>query len=159
MSEQQILDACSTFRKYGLKIYIGNMIGLPDETLDMSFKTMELNAKCRPSYSNVSIYMPYPGTDLCEYSRLKGYFSGDVDSLGWSTNSRSSMNIKDVKKVDRLHHLFSLGAAFPFFIPLIRVLVNIPLTGLYYLLFHCHRAWCYFFIVKYMDVKELFIKN
>ena len=65
MTEKQILDACSVFRKHGLKIYIGNMIGLPDETLDMSFKTVELNARCKPSYSNVSIYMPYPGTELC----------------------------------------------------------------------------------------------
>jgi radical SAM superfamily enzyme YgiQ (UPF0313 family) len=159
ISEQQILDACSIFRKHGLKIYIGNMIGLPDETLDISFKTVELNAKCRPSYSNVSIYMPYPGTELCDYSRQKGYFSGEFDSIEWSTNSRSSMHIKDVKKVNRLHHLFSLGVTFPFLIPLIRVLVGIPLTRLYYLWFHCHRAWCYFFKVRYIDLFELLIRE
>ena len=159
ISEKQILDACAIFKKNGLNLYIGNMMGLPDETLDMCFETLRLNAKCRTSYSMVSIYMPYPGTELCDYSRQRGYFDGDVDSIESSTYNKSVMKIKDIKVIDRLHHLFSLGVAFPSLIPLIKILIKLPMTGLYHLWWHCHRAWCYFFRVRYMDFFELFIRE
>jgi hypothetical protein len=61
--------------------------------------------------------------------------------------------------MDRLHHLFSLGAAFPFLIPVIRALICLPLDGLYRFVWHYHRAWCYFFRVRYMDFSELFIRE
>ncbi len=159
ISESQITGACRLFHKYGMNLYIGNMVGLPDETLDMVFETLALNIKCKPSFSNCNIYMPYPRTDLCRYSKERGYYSGNVDSINERTYNTSAMDIKDIKKIERLHHLFSLGTAFPILVPVIRVLINVPLEKFYRLLWHIHRAWCYCFRVKYLDISELFVRE
>lgn len=159
ISEKQMLNASSIFRRCGLNLYIGNMIGLPDETLSMAMETLSLNRKCRPSYSMVCIYMPYPGTKLCEYSKEKGYFDGNIDSMEETTYNKSVMKIDKKREFERLHHLFSIGVAFPFLIPLIKVLIKLPMDHLYQFVWHAHRAWAYFFKVKYMDISELFIRE
>lgn len=159
ISEEQILYACSLFHRYGIKIYIGNMIGLPDETLDTAFETLALNIKCEPAYSHVCIYAPYPKTWLSEYSRKRGYYTDDVDSINESYYDTSSLRMKDIKKMVRLHHLFAWGVAFPFLIPLIKILIRIPLNRFYLFLWHLRRAWAYFFKVKYIDLSELFIRE
>jgi radical SAM superfamily enzyme YgiQ (UPF0313 family) len=159
ISEKQMVDSCALFNKYKLNIYIGNMTGLPDETLDMAFETLALNIACKPSYSMICIYTPYPRTELCEYSKEKGYYNGDMDSIEASYFSKSVMKIKDLDKLVRFHHLFSLGAAFPAAIPLIKLLIRLPLDRIYLSLWHLHRAWCYFFKVRYIDISEIFIRE
>lgn len=159
ISEKQTIDACNLFNKYGIKILMGNMVGLPDETLDMVFETMSLNIKCKPSYSWVSIFQPFPGTELSNYSIEKGYFNGDFDSLDGSFYNKSVLKIKNIRKMERLHHLFSLGVAFPVLIPLIKILIKLPLNRFYRLFFILHKSWCYFFKLKYIDLSEVFISR
>jgi radical SAM superfamily enzyme YgiQ (UPF0313 family) len=157
ISEKQIIEASRLFRKYKLKTYVQNMVGLPDETLEQAFETLALNVKCRPSYAWVSIFQPYPKTELCEYSKKKGYYNGDVDSFEESYYNKSVMRMKDIKKIERLHHLFSIGVAFPFLIPIIKMLIRLPLNPLYLALWQIHRAWCYFFKVRWIDFTEILV--
>ena len=159
ISEKQIIEANNLFHKYGLTTFVQNMIGLPDETLDMAFETIALNIKCKPSYSWVSIFQPYPRTELCEFSKEREYFNGDIDSFEESFFHRSVMKIKDIKKMERLHHLFSLVVAFPILTSLIKILIKLPLNRFYLFLWHLHRAWCYFFKVRFIDLSELFIRE
>lgn len=159
ISEKEIILASNLFNKYGLKTILQNMVGLPDETLGMAFQTLALNIKCKPTYSWVSIFQPYPKTELCEYSKEKGYFNGDIDSFKESYFYKSEMRIKDIKRMERLHHLFSLCVAFPVLTPLMKILIKLPLDNFYLFLWNLHRAWCYFFKVKFIDLSELFISD
>lgn len=159
ISEKQTIDACNLFNKYDIKVLLGSMIGLPDETLDMAFETMALNIKCKPSYAWISIFQPLPGTELSKYSIEKGYFNGDLDSLDGSFYNKSVMKIKDIRKMERLHHLFSLGVAFPFLVPLIKILINLPLNRVYQVFFILHKSWSYLFKLKYMDLANLFVRE
>lgn len=157
ISEKQILEVCNLFNKYGIKILMGNMIGLPDETLDMAFETLSLNIKCRPSYAWISIFQPFPMTDLSNYAIERGCFDGNFNSLDGSFYNKSVLKLKDIQKMERLHHLFSLGVAFPRLVPLIKVLINLPLNRFYNLLFLLHKSWCYLFKLKYIDLSEILI--
>ncbi len=159
ITEEPILNTAGLCRKYKLKTYVQNMVGLPDETLENIWETIRLNIKCKPSYSWVSIYQPYPRTELCDYSIKKGYYKGNVDSLNENYYYSSSMKMQDIKKIERLHHFFPIAVEFPFLIPLIKLLINFPLNKLYFFFWNTHRAFCYFFKVKWIDFSELFIRE
>ncbi len=159
ISEKQTIDACNLFNKYGIKVLMGNMIGLPDETLDMAFETMSFNIKCKPAYSWISIFQPFPTTELSNYSIEKGYFNGNFSELDGSFYHKSALKLKDITRMERLHRLFSLGVAFPGLIPVIKILIKLPLNRLYKLFFMLHKAWCYFFKLKYIELSEMFIRR
>ena len=159
ISIEQMINAGNLFDKYGIKTIVQNMVGLPDETLNMAFETMMLNIKIKASYSWVSIFQPYPKTELCEYSKQKGYFDSNMDVFDESFFNTSVMKMKDIKKMERLRHLFSWGVSFPISIPLIKLLIKLPLNNFYQILWLFHKAWYYSFKVKGIDLSEFFIKE
>jgi radical SAM superfamily enzyme YgiQ (UPF0313 family) len=60
-------DLISTFREAheaGLGTYAYNLVGLPGETPEDFQETIDLNRLCNPTRSYISIFHPYPGTDL-----------------------------------------------------------------------------------------------
>lgn len=158
-TDSQIIEAAKVLQKYKMPIFAMNMVGLPDETLDDVFTTIRINVICKPSYAWASIFQPYPRTELWEYSKQKGYFDGDIDSVPESYYDTSIIKIKDIKKIVRLHKFFSLCVAFPFIIPIIKQLIKLPLNKLYTLIWNLHRAWCYIFEVSWVDFTDLLIRE
>jgi anaerobic magnesium-protoporphyrin IX monomethyl ester cyclase len=60
-------DLINTFaeaHEAGLGTYAYNLVGLPGETPEDFQETIELNRRCNPTRSYISIFHPYPGTDL-----------------------------------------------------------------------------------------------
>lgn len=155
INAKQILDAVNIFKKYKLKTYAQNMIGIPDETVDMAFETIRLNAKCKPDYAWCSIFQPYPRTKLWTYCKEKGYLSDE--KFDESYHKKSILKIDNKMQMENLHHLFSIVVSFPLFLPLIRLLIKLPFRHLYFYIWNLHRAWCYFFKVKWVDLSEIFI--
>jgi anaerobic magnesium-protoporphyrin IX monomethyl ester cyclase len=70
-------DLISTFREAheaGLQTYAYNLVGLPGETPEDFMETVRLNQECNATRSYISIFHPYPGTDLerqCEERGIK----------------------------------------------------------------------------------------
>lgn len=160
MSEEQILNTAKFCNKYKINTYIQNMVGLPDETLENVWETIKLNIKCNPSYAWASIFQPYPETKLYNYSIDKGYIKKEeLDLINETYYKTSILKIDNKKEIVRLHHLFSTCVAFPFIIPLVKQLVKLPLDKFYFMIWKVHRAWCYFFKIKFIDLSELFIKR
>lgn len=157
ITEKQILDAVGVYKKYRLKTFAQNMVALPDETPENALETVRLNAKCRPDYAWCSIFQPYPKTELYAYCKEKGYLTDEP--FDESYYKKSILNIPHRLQFENLHHLFSLAVAFPFFIPLVRLLIKLPLGRFYFLLWNMHRLWCYTTKVKWIDFSELFIKE
>lgn len=157
ISEKEILDAVDIFKKYRLRTYSQNMLAIPDETLDMAFETVRLNIRCKPDYAWSSIFQPYPRTDSWTYCKEKGYLTDD--NFTEHFYKKSILNIKNKMEMENLHHLFSITVSFPFLLPLVRLMIRLPLSNLYYCIWHLHRAWCYFFKVKWIDLAEIFIKE
>lgn len=157
ISRKQIIDAAQLFRKYGLRTYAQNMVGLPDETMAAALDTIELNIACKPDYAWNSIFQPYPMTDLWRYCKENGYLTDEpIDETFYK---KSVINIPHRKYVAKLHHLFPLAVSMPLVNSLLPVLLRLPLTSLYYFLWHAHRAYSYFFKVHWIDWPELFIRE
>ncbi len=90
MSDQRIKDAIICARRAGLRTSSFNMVGLPFEDMKKVLDTVKLNAFCKPSGSQVSIFYPYIGTTLyqvCSENKfltkkeLSSYFQDTVLSL------------------------------------------------------------------------------
>ncbi|MFA5148433.1 MAG: radical SAM protein [Candidatus Omnitrophota bacterium] len=71
-SDGDMAAAVEAARRHGLKVCLNSIMGLPDETEEDINKTVELNRICRPDWHFVSIFYPYPGTDLYAYCAGKG---------------------------------------------------------------------------------------
>jgi len=79
-SNDDVIRMASQARKYGLKFGFQNMIGLPSETEEDFMETVNLNRICQPDWYNLSIFYPYPGTDLANTSEKMGLLNKKIDS-------------------------------------------------------------------------------
>lgn len=74
-TNEEIILFCNVARKYQIKIDLYVMIGIPGETLADFKKTIEVVRCCESNRNNLSIFYPYPGTDIYQIAKEKGYFS------------------------------------------------------------------------------------
>lgn len=72
ISNQDIISLFSLAKKIGLQTFSFNMIGIPGETKETIKETVDLNAKIRPDFMQVTAFYPYPGTILGEECVRKG---------------------------------------------------------------------------------------
>lgn len=77
MSNQQLINAFTLARKYGITTNAINIIGVPGETEEMIWDTIRLNRQLKPTSSGVNIFYPYKGTQLGDYCVKKGLFNED----------------------------------------------------------------------------------
>ncbi len=64
MSDKQIEDAMTILKKYNIRITTFNLIGIPGETREDVFATINLNRKIGAGASTIHPLYPYPGTDI-----------------------------------------------------------------------------------------------
>ncbi|MCB4790809.1 MAG: B12-binding domain-containing radical SAM protein [Elusimicrobia bacterium] len=150
LTDAQIRSGAALLRKYGIGMFAYNMVGLPTETLEDAFKTLELNAEVGVNISIPTILKPIKKTELCDYiernnlllpgidlEHLPGHWEGIV------------LNLKDRKEMENLQNLFMLGIWLPFTIPLIRLLVKLPKNFIF-------RSFLKFSILmKYIKTRDL----
>lgn len=60
MSNKTIIRTSDLIHKYGLKLSVSNMVGLPTETIDSFNETVNLNIRCRPDHPTAQFFIPYP---------------------------------------------------------------------------------------------------
>lgn len=66
LSNEQIRNAFSLAKRYGIRTQSFNMIGVPGETRENIFETINFNKELEPSRMPCTIFMPFHGTDLGE---------------------------------------------------------------------------------------------
>lgn len=76
-SNEEFLRAIELARRYGMRVNLYNMIGLPDETPQDHLETVRLNNLVCPDRPLTSIFFPYPGTDLYETCKARGLIPAD----------------------------------------------------------------------------------
>jgi len=144
MSREEIINACRIIREAGIRMFTQNMIGLPGGSLAADFETLDLNIECRPDYTWVSLYSPFPNTELGEYARSEGLFDGDINSFDATYHTGSPMDIPDKLKVNNLQKLFALGVEYPSVAPFIKqTLINVPATPIYELVRKIFKGYCF----------------
>ncbi len=81
------VKACETVMKAGLKLNTGWVIGFPGETPETVAETVDLIVNTRPTTANITILVPYPGTNVYEEAKaagtLRGDWSVDQEAVPW----------------------------------------------------------------------------
>lgn len=79
-SNEDIMAAVRTARKHGLQVGFYNLIGLPGETRKDFLETVKLNRACQPDWFLLSVFFPYPGTELHDLCVEQGLLD-DMDKV------------------------------------------------------------------------------
>jgi radical SAM superfamily enzyme YgiQ (UPF0313 family) len=98
MELSDIRKSIELLHKKGIKVELQNMIGLPTGDLDDDLFTLETTIKFKPDYAWVSIFQPYPGTELGFWCRENGWYSGDYSEITDSFFEKSVLNFDDQYK-------------------------------------------------------------
>lgn len=144
LNDEQIIKAAEYLHEAGITFRTYNILGLPDETLEDAFSTVELNIKIKADYPWCSIFSPFPGTELSDYALQKGYLSPtfSVEELDKSFFLSSQLDLPHRKELQNLQKFFQTAVLWPWTFPMIRKIIKLPPNFLF-------RAWfgvIYFFV-------------
>jgi radical SAM superfamily enzyme YgiQ (UPF0313 family) len=138
LKEADITANSKIIKKYGIKLIITNLMGLPDETLEDAFQTVALNQRIKADYIRANVLVPYPKTEIVDYAIERGLLPADYSIHSFNQVMRKTL-IKTPYKLEfeNLCALFNLTVKFPFLTPLTRRLVKFPFPKLFSFL----RLW------------------
>jgi len=125
ISNEEIENAVGLLKKNEIKIVSYNIIGLPGETTQNAFETIELTAKLGVDYPWCSVMQFYPGTQIHQYAMDNDYLE-----QGFSLNDMGTYFDKVCLKqnnrfeLQNIHRFFLVWAKFPFLINLMKPLIK-----------------------------------
>ncbi len=136
LTDHQIIKAAELLHTAGIKFRTYNILGLPDETLEDAFSTVEMNIKIKADYPWCSVFSPFPGTELTDYAFAKGYLSPtfDYEKLDKSFFLDSQLQLPNIREMQNLQKLFQTAVLWPWTFPIIKKLIKMPSNILF-------RAW------------------
>ncbi|MBU0959248.1 MAG: B12-binding domain-containing radical SAM protein [Nanoarchaeota archaeon] len=113
MTNKQIEYAFETCKKLNVRVGVNNIVGIPGETREQIFETIELNRKIGAKNIMTHIFNAYQGTPLYEECVQKGYLSGK--QLGGDYRQDYSLNQPNMKKEEvlGLQRTFALYVKMP----------------------------------------------
>lgn len=137
LSNDQIRAAAKRIHDAGIKFRTYNILGLPDETLEDAFSTVEFNIEIKADYPWCSIFSPYPGTKLAEYAQTRGYIAPDFDysELSESFFVASKLKLPHARELANLQKFFQTAVLAPWTFPFIKQLIKLPPNILFSLWF------------------------
>jgi anaerobic magnesium-protoporphyrin IX monomethyl ester cyclase len=102
ISNETIIESIKTLAKYNIAPTLNNMIGLPDETRENIFETIELNRQITSILKgnhtlNVFTFIPFSGTSLKDLCIRKGYIS-ENNEIPFSFHKKSILNMPSLNK-------------------------------------------------------------
>ena len=144
LTDQQIIQAAGLLHDAGIKFRTYNIVGLPDETLEDAFSTVEMNIKIGADYPWCSIFSPFPGTALTDYAFAKGYLSPTFEyaQLSKSFFLDSQLQLPHIRSMQNLQKFFQTAVLWPWTFRLIKKLIHLPPNILF-------KAWfglIYFYV-------------
>jgi len=131
MSNQDIIETAKILKRVGIKFCTLNIVGFPCESIEQMWHTYELNRKIRPNGTIVSIFYPFPKTELAEYSLKNGFLNEDdyrriCNGEGGYKEGTLLRNIHS-EEANRLQILIPILTKMPIFLN--RLLRKMPING------------------------------
>jgi anaerobic magnesium-protoporphyrin IX monomethyl ester cyclase len=144
MTREEILNAAEILRRHGIRFMTNNMLGLPSGSLETDWDTLHLNIACRPSYANVFLFQPYPGTQLAAWATTHGWITGSFDDLSGSVSDDTIIlfgSPSEKRQIENLQKLFALTVEFPFLAPFVRQLIKLPKNPVFWLIYKFWKGY------------------
>jgi len=121
-----IIAAFRLIKKHGIKSRAFNMIGVPYETCETAEKTIGFNKEINADMKCLTIFRPYPGTELYELCKKNGWIS-DRQVHGYYEDSVLNQPSISADDVYFYHKIYFYAMYAPFLVPLMRLLHGIKI--------------------------------
>jgi len=107
ITNEKIMETVALANECGVPLHTFNMIGIPGENRWSIFKTIHINRKIRPERLQVTIFYPYPNTELGECCLNRNLVIGKGDSyFKESVINHDNLSRLEIKIVALLFKLF-----------------------------------------------------
>lgn len=167
-TDEQYFKATKLLQKYKIPYSMSFMLGLPGETLAISYQTLEMAAAIsdKKSVHAVNVFKPYPRLDITEYGINMGVYdrslSSDVNSPISSNRNNIYHNFRpdeEGRQIENLSRFAHLYIRYPWMRPVIKKLIKYNDNFFYRFLWrisetyytgrtHTHSSWK--FALKYI---------
>ena len=146
INDNQIIEAAKLLKKYKIKFSTYNMFGMPGESLEQAWRTVEINAKIRPDYPFSTVFQPYPATGLKEYAQKTGALTEDfdVDSLGLMHGIGNPIKLNNKNEILNIQSFFWLLVKFPKSKFLVKQLIKLKPNKLFNFVEKSSSGWVKF---------------
>jgi len=168
ITDEMIIKTAGWLKKYQIGFRTYNMIGLPGETIEQAFKTVDLNARIKTDYPWCSVYQPYPETELGTYALEQEMLHYSQDKIHPSFFKNSILRSPWKKELLNLQKLFFYAVKFPRLKNIIKKAITCSPNFLFDLLFLCGNAYAYarseqlrlneFFLFGFYNLKSFFAR-
>lgn len=138
---EMMVEKSNLIRKKNIKTYSFNILNIPGETIENAFETFSLNVECKPTYAEAFQLVPFPRTAIYEYAVSLGYFEGGVDDLPVTLKKNVEVKNKDRAIICNFQKLFSIAVRYPRLLFIIKLLIRLPLGGLYELIRKLYKGY------------------
>ncbi|MFA6142100.1 MAG: radical SAM protein [Candidatus Omnitrophota bacterium] len=78
-SNEDIFRAVRSAKKYGIRVIFYILMGIPGETAEDFKDTIRVSRICQPDHYMLSIFFPYPGTELYKSAEERGLIKRPLD--------------------------------------------------------------------------------
>ncbi len=85
ISDAEIIKGAALLKKYGIKIYTTNIVGLPGETLEDALSTIRINHKIKADFFRINTLMPFPKTEIVKIAMEEGLISKEFSVKNFFT--------------------------------------------------------------------------
>lgn len=104
LTNKRTIEAFETIRRYGIRTFSFNMVGMPGETPEMHQRTIELNRRILPDRLQMTVFYPYRGTGLGDEAYRRGIVAGEgyPTYFGRTILSMPEFTKRQVERASRL---------------------------------------------------------
>jgi anaerobic magnesium-protoporphyrin IX monomethyl ester cyclase len=141
-SNAQFIESAERLHRNKIKFLTTNMIGLPGETIEHAFETIELNQKVKTDFLYFSVFQPYPQLPITKQLQKEGKLA-DLKPADYHTTFFQGSLVKqdNIQQLVNLHKFFFVAVKFPWAKPLIRKLIDLPSNWLFEQVFIISYGW------------------
>jgi anaerobic magnesium-protoporphyrin IX monomethyl ester cyclase len=135
ITDEQIINTGKWCKKYNIRFHTTNIVGFPNESLDMAFQTVYINQKIQPECSVCGVLQPFPGTEIYDYVNAEKLFCENItiDDFRaqnvWITGQSKVPNLikhKNINEMINLSCFFDLVVRYPKLERIVRILIKLP---------------------------------
>ena len=142
LTNAQLERAAEILHRHGIKLLTTNMVGLPGETIENAFETIELNHKIKSDFVWCSVFQPYPELDITKQMISTGCMPNLRPEEFDTTYFKGSILRQDnIKQLVNLHKFFYLAFKLPVLKPLFRQLIKLPSNPIFEIVFIISYGW------------------
>lgn len=108
-SDDALIEAHELCQKHKIATFTNVIVGLPDTTHADDLESLDLAAKCKPTWLEFPIYEPYPKTELGDHTFAQGYADHDWRQIHTSYQFRSRLTCFTEQEKDIQENFGTVG--------------------------------------------------